>query len=45
MKNKLNYFGKAIFTTLFALSVLAATLSAATFTVTNTNDSGTGSLR
>ncbi len=45
MKNTANYFGKTIFTTLFAIVLLATSSSAATFTVTNTNDSGAGSLR
>jgi hypothetical protein len=45
MKNTKNYFGKILFTAFFALVISAVNISAATFTVTNTNDSGAGSLR
>jgi len=45
MKNTAIYFGKIIFTAIFGLTAAAINISAATFTVTNTNDSGAGSLR
>lgn len=40
MKNKATYFREIIFTALFALVILAMNISAATFTVMNTSDSG-----
>jgi hypothetical protein len=42
MKITNHYFGKIIFTGVFALIILATNISAATFTVTNTSDSGAG---
>ncbi len=45
MKINTKYFGKIILTAIFALVISAINISAATFTVTNTNDSGAGSLR
>ncbi|HQU83248.1 MAG TPA: VCBS repeat-containing protein [Pyrinomonadaceae bacterium] len=42
---KQNYLYKTIFLCVFALVISIINISAATFTVTNTNDSGTGSLR
>ena len=45
MQTITKHFGQIIFTAIFALVISAANISAATFTVTNTNDSGAGSLR
>jgi hypothetical protein len=45
MKNTKTYFGKFVFLGVFALVISAINISAATFTVTNTNNSGAGSLR
>ena len=45
MKTITKYFGQIIFAAIFALVISAVNISAATFTVINTNDSGAGSLR
>jgi hypothetical protein len=45
MRKITNYFGKIIFAGVFALLISAVITPAATFTVTNTNDTGAGSLR
>lgn len=45
MKVRTKYIEKFIITGVFALAISAINISAATFTVTNTNDSGAGSLR
>ena len=44
-KFKIKNLGRIILTAFFTLIVSAISISAATFTVTNTNDSGAGSLR
>ncbi len=44
-KFKIENFGRTILTVFFILIVSAISISAATFTVSNTNDSGAGSLR
>ncbi len=45
MRTITKHFMKIIFTAIFGLLVSANNISAATFTVTNINDSGAGSLR
>lgn len=45
MRKISGYFGKTILAAIFGLTLSAVSISAATFTVTNTNDTGAGSLR
>jgi len=45
MRTNLRLFGTIILTTLFTLTISVMRAEAATFTVTNSNNSGAGSLR